>query len=54
MIGQVISISEPGGMQPPMPIMMAEAGFAKGANVPVASGELTISAAVTVVYELRQ
>lgn len=52
-LGRVASISEAGGYAPPMPMAM-EAGFAKSADVPVAPGELTISAMVSVVYEIAE
>lgn len=53
-LGAVISISEPGGNQQPMPMMMAEAAFAKGGDVPVATGEVNLSASVAIVYEIGQ
>ncbi|WP_347312777.1 SIMPL domain-containing protein [Defluviimonas sp. SAOS-178_SWC] len=51
-LGRVLSISEAGAYQPPMPMAMAEAGFAKSAAVPVAPGEVNIVASVSVVYEI--
>lgn len=51
-LGRVISISEPGGYSPPMPMAMAEASFAKGGDVPVAPGEVSFAATVTMVYEI--
>ncbi len=53
-LGRVISISEPGGVQPPMPMIMAEAAFAKGGDVPVATGEVNLSAAVSIIYEIAE
>ena len=53
-LGRVLSISEPGGYAPPMPMAMAEAGFAKGGDVPVAPGEVSLAATVTMVYEISQ
>ncbi len=53
-LGRVISISEQGGYAPPMPMAMAEASFAKGADVPVAPGEMSFGATVVVVYEIAQ
>lgn len=50
-LGDVVSISENGGYQPPMPMLRAEA---KADSVPVATGELGISASVTLVLELEQ
>ena len=50
-LGRVMTIAEAGGYAPPRPMAM-EAGFAKAADVPVAPGELTISASVSVVYEI--
>lgn len=53
-LGPLLSISESGGYAPPMPMAMAEASFAKGADVPVAPGEVSLAASVTVVYEISQ
>lgn len=54
-LGRVITIAEAGGYAPPMPMPMAmEAGFAKAADVPVAPGELTVSASVSMVYEIAE
>jgi uncharacterized protein YggE len=52
-LGRVRSISEAGGYAPPMPLAM-EAGYAKSADVPVAPGELSISASVAIVYEIAE
>lgn len=52
-LGRVVSVSDQGNYGGPQPMMMAEARFAKDAgSVPVASGELTIGATVSVVYEI--
>lgn len=53
-LGRVMSISEQGGHAQPMPMAMAEASFAKGADVPVAPGELNISSSVTITYEIAE
>jgi uncharacterized protein YggE len=50
-VNRIVSISEGGGMAPPMPVM-AMARMAAEAT-PVAPGEVKASASVTVVYELR-
>ncbi len=49
-LGGIISISEAGGMA--MPMMMADASFAKAGNVPVAGGELSVGASVSVTFAL--
>lgn len=53
-LGRVISISEPGEGRVPMPMVMAEAAFAKGGDVPVAPGEVNLSASVAIVYEIAE
>ena len=50
-LGRVMTIAEAGGYAPPRPMAM-EAGFAKASDMPVAQGELTISASVSVIYEI--
>ncbi|MEM0948229.1 MAG: SIMPL domain-containing protein [Pseudomonadota bacterium] len=50
-LGPLISLSEAGGTRPPMPVARAEMAMASDA-VPVAAGELTVSARVTLVYEM--
>ncbi len=49
-LGRVVSISEEGGGAPPMPMYRMEAAMAD--SVPVAAGELAITARVTVVWEI--
>lgn len=51
---RVLTISEAGGWQPPVPVMYARAEkmMAAAAPSPVAAGELDLSANVTVTYEL--
>ncbi|MCB2115079.1 MAG: SIMPL domain-containing protein [Rhodobacteraceae bacterium] len=51
-LGRLISISEAGMSYPPMP--MAEASFAKAADVPIATGEVSIGASVSLVYEIAE
>jgi len=51
-LGEVVSISEQTGYDRPMPEMRA-ASFAKDSGVPVAEGELSLTASVTVVYDLN-
>lgn len=52
-LGPVISISEQGGFAQPM-MRGAGVSFAADAGVPVAEGELDVSASVTVVYGLTE
>lgn len=49
----IYEINEGGNMRP-FPLMMGRAADAAEANTPIASGELTISATVTIVYELSR
>lgn len=55
-LGKVITISEQSGYTPPMPMAMADASFAKsgGAPVPVQSGEVAVTASVTIVYAIGE
>ncbi len=48
-LGPIVSISEGGGYVPPMPMLSKMAG---DAGVPVAAGEVGVSAAVTIVWQL--
>ncbi|MBT9244380.1 SIMPL domain-containing protein [Gemmobacter fulvus] len=52
-LGKIVSISESGGYQPPMPMMRMAADAAGGA-VPVAAGEVSVSANVTIVWALGE
>lgn len=49
-LGPVVSISETGGYGAPAPMMMSE--MARSGSVPIAGGEMTIEAGVTMVFEL--
>lgn len=53
-VGRIVSISESGAqaIQPPMPMMRMSMAAAQAAPTPVAAGQLTLTAGVTVVYEL--
>lgn len=51
-LGPILSIAESGGMAGPMPMFRADA--AAEAPVPVAEGEIGLSANVTVVYEIQR
>lgn len=51
-LGRLVSINEAGGNYAPMP--MAEAAFAKSADVPIAAGEVGISANVSLLYEIAE
>ncbi|MCU0853902.1 MAG: SIMPL domain-containing protein [Rhodobacteraceae bacterium] len=51
-LGPVISISEQTGFYPPSPAPMASASLAKADAVPIAGGELALSANVTIVYAI--
>jgi uncharacterized protein len=55
-VKRVVSISESGGYQPPMPRMMAMRAEAMAADAatPVAPGEVTLNAQVSVVFELEK
>ncbi len=53
-LGRVHAITEAGGYMPPMPMAMEAAGYAKSAAVPVAPGELAITASVGMVYEIAE
>ena len=52
-LGRVLSISEASFGAPPMP-MFARADMAMNESVPVAAGEMQLSASVTVVYEIAE
>ncbi len=52
-LGDIISVSEGGGYQPPMPMVMKSA-MAEGANaVPVAQGEQVLSIDVNIVWAIK-
>jgi len=51
-VRRIVSISEGGGFQPPMPMMKAVAMDARMESAPVAPGETTLSASLDVVFEL--
>ena len=50
-LGQILSISESGGAEPPRPMYRVMAMAAD--SVPVAAGEESVSASVTLVWEIR-
>lgn len=52
-LGKIRSIEEAGGGQP-RPVMMAEARMAADSAVPIAEGEVSLEARVTVVVELTE
>ncbi|MGB8813527.1 MAG: SIMPL domain-containing protein [Paracoccaceae bacterium] len=52
-LGRVVSITEGGGYAQPAPMFRMEAG-ASDAGVPMAQGEIAMTAMVTVVYEITQ
>ncbi|MGC1488144.1 MAG: SIMPL domain-containing protein [Albidovulum sp.] len=53
-LGKVLSISERAGYGAPMPMQMEMAGgFSKADAVPVASGEVGLTASVTMQFEIR-
>lgn len=52
MVGQVISIDEQNA-EAPRPVFRAMAGLAEAPATPTAAGELSVGAAVTVVFELK-
>ena len=51
-VRRIVSISEGGGFQPPMPMMKAMAMDARMESAPVSPGETTLSANLDVVFEL--
>ncbi len=51
-VRRIVSISEGGGFQPPMPMMKAVAMDARMESAPVAPGETTLPASLDVVFEL--
>ena len=51
-VRRIVSISEGGGFQPPMPMMRAMAMEKAQADTPVAPGETTLSVSLDVVFEL--
>ena len=53
-LGRILSISESGGMAPPMPMYRMEAAMASDAAVPVEAGEVGMVAAVTITWEIAQ
>ena len=54
-LGKVRSIAEQSGFAVPMPMPMAEASLSKAAApVPIAGGEVSVTANVTIVYEIGE
>src|SRR5690606_7483950 len=51
-VRRLVSISEGGGFQPPMPMMKAMAMDARQQSAPVSPGETTLSASLEVVFEI--
>lgn len=51
-LGQVLSITEGGGFEPPRPMYRMDA--AEASAVPMAEGEISTAASVTVVYAINQ
>ena len=51
-VRRIVSISEGGGFQPPVPMMKTMAMDARMESAPVAPGETTLSANLDVVFEL--
>lgn len=51
-LGHVVQISESSAVTPPMP-MMVRAQAADAASVPIAAGQQTVSATVSIVYEIQ-
>ncbi len=52
-LGSIVSINE-GSAPRPQPMLMARAEMAMDSGVPVAAGELTTAATVTIVYEIAE
>lgn len=53
-LGQVLTIAENGGYSEPQPMFRMAADSAEGKAVPVASGEIGITATVTIEYEVTE
>ena len=53
-VRRIVSISEGGGFQPPMPMMKTMAMDARMESAPVSPGETTLSANLDVVFELEK
>jgi uncharacterized protein len=52
-LGDIISMSEGGGFQPPMPMVMKSAMAESAGAVPVAQGEQTLAIDVNVVWQIK-
>jgi uncharacterized protein YggE len=53
-LGRVVQISEQSAITPPMPMMrMAVETVAQDASVPIAAGQQTVSATVSITYEIQ-
>lgn len=53
-LGRVVQISESGGViMPPQPMFRREAMAASDASVPIAAGQQTLSASVSITYEIQ-
>lgn len=52
-LGPVVTISESGGYQPPVPMVRAKALMADSAPVPVAAGEQTLAVDVNITWEIK-
>jgi uncharacterized protein YggE len=52
-LGQVVSLSEGGGYQPPVPMFKSMRAEAVSADVPVAQGEQTIAVDVSFTWEIK-
>lgn len=52
-LGPVVTISESGGYQPPVPMVRAKAMMADSAPVPVAAGEQALAVDVNITWEIK-
>jgi uncharacterized protein YggE len=52
-LGQIVSLSEGGGYQPPVPVFKSMRAESVSADVPVAQGEQTIAADVNFTWEIK-
>ncbi len=53
-LGRVVQISESSAVMPPVPMMrMAVEAAAQDASVPIAAGQQTVSANVSITYEIQ-
>ena len=52
-LGQIMSLSEGGGYQPPQPVFKSMRSEAASADVPIAQGEQVITMDVNITWEIK-